>query len=211
MLGGANGFSGPAGLIVTKLENSLRYTQRRLPWRVHFCSPDDPQGHSRHFVVEERRTLSTRSFRGFFVPVSGVPAYEGSVWMSLFGVKASPLSLVGTRRRDRNNMARLLRVEALESKQLLAADVYVNDNWVEVTDVGGTPGTVENGDIVDQQRRRRRGAANWHVLATTPSPRFRTASTTSIPPAPFTSCSAATPKTSSSISRFIFRAPAKAK
>ena len=76
------------------------------------------------------------------------PDYEGSLWMSLFGVKASPLSLVGTRRRDRNNMARLLRVETLESKQLLAADVYVNDNWVELTDVGGTPGTVENGDIV---------------------------------------------------------------
>ena len=77
------------------------------------------------------------------------PAYEGSLWMSLFGVKASPLSLVGTRRRDRN-MARLLRVESLESKQLLAADVYVNDNWVELVNVaGGTAGKLDNGDVVD--------------------------------------------------------------
>jgi hypothetical protein len=77
------------------------------------------------------------------------PDRESSLWMSLFGVKASPLSLVDRRRHDRSKLARLLRVEALEPKQLLAADVYVNDNWVEVTDVGGTKGTLEFGDIVD--------------------------------------------------------------
>ena len=50
------------------------------------------------------------------------PASEGSLWMSLFGVKSSPLSLVGTRRRGRNSLERLLRIEGLEQKQLLAAD-----------------------------------------------------------------------------------------
>ena len=46
--------------------------------------------------------------------------------------------------------ARLLRVETLESKQLLAADVYVNDNWVELVNVaGGTAGKLDNGDVVD--------------------------------------------------------------
>ena len=53
------------------------------------------------------------------------PDQEGSVWMGLFGIKASPLSLVDRRRRDRNKMARLLRLEVLETKQLLAADVFV--------------------------------------------------------------------------------------
>ena len=32
-----------------------------------------------------------------------LPASEGSLWMNLFGAKTSPLSLVGTRRRGRND------------------------------------------------------------------------------------------------------------
>src|SRR5687768_5618561 len=87
------------------------------------------------------------TFSRIFRPGKWRPDQEATLWLGLFGMKTSPLSLVGTRRRDRNKMARLLRVEALESKQLLAADVFVNDNWVELTDVGGTPGTVENGDV----------------------------------------------------------------
>ena len=51
-----------------------------------------------------------------------LPASEGSLWMSLFGAKTSPLSLVGTRRRGRNSLERLLRIEGLEQKQLLAAN-----------------------------------------------------------------------------------------
>ncbi|MEX2140307.1 MAG: Ig-like domain-containing protein [Pirellulales bacterium] len=56
------------------------------------------------------------------------PAGEGSVWMNLFGMRTSPLSLVGTRRRGRNNLQRLLRIEGLEQKQLLAVNVAVVDS-----------------------------------------------------------------------------------
>src|SRR5688572_7572180 len=56
------------------------------------------------------------------------PMAEGSLWSTLFGMRSSPLNLVGTRRRGRNNLQRLLRVEALEQKQLLAIDVAVVDN-----------------------------------------------------------------------------------
>ena len=55
------------------------------------------------------------------------PATEGSLWMNLFGLRTSTLSLVGTRRRGRNNLQRLLRVESLEQKQLLAVNVAVLD------------------------------------------------------------------------------------
>ena len=76
------------------------------------------------------------------------PSSEGSVWMNLFGMRTSPLSLVGTRRnKGRNNMQRLLRIEGLERKQLLAADVYVNDNWFVVVDQGVAG--LDNGDTVD--------------------------------------------------------------
>ena len=32
---------------------------------------------------------------------------------------------------------------------MLASDVYVNDNWVELANTTGTPGVIDNGDFVD--------------------------------------------------------------
>jgi hypothetical protein len=76
------------------------------------------------------------------------PSSEGSVWMNLFGMRTSPLSLVGTRRnKSRNNMQRLLRIEGLERKQLLAADVYVNDDWAVAMD-NDMSGDLSTGDQV---------------------------------------------------------------
>ena len=175
---------------------------------VQLLSPDDPQRHSRHFVAEERRTLR-ETFSRIFRAGKWRPAYERSVvdeplWRT--GAARCRSSTAPPRpEQDGPTAARgNAGIEAIAGCRCL-----VNDNWVElVTSRWHARENVDNGDIVDNSADAGEAPVIL-VFGPTPSLRSKTASISSTPPAPFTSCSAATPKTSSSISPFTSQARRK--
>src|SRR5687767_4343520 len=78
------------------------------------------------------------------------PTDSGSLRKALSGIKARQ-SRFAAKKYLRCGIRRRLRLERLELRQMLAAAVYVNDDWVEAVNGPGAPGVLDTGDLVDNR------------------------------------------------------------